>query len=223
MNDRNPQPASVVPQKVRDILTTDEFQAVATFAGADARIITFLENAATQYHGDALRECIKLAILDPMIEGQRQRQTQNEIDRGSWVIRAFDDGPVTPLYAHTVGLSVHTDTELFISGISEHAIEPILNDLGDRLIRTPTLTVKDLIPPLVYINGTKPGRVRIETLPLSSVKNEYITAMYEHLTPSDECRLMVVVLPDEHNRLPGEDKYDDTFQQLLPDQLHVSA
>lgn len=164
-------------------------------------------------------EAIQELYVFPLAKKAIKEETQKRIDRGWWtVVGVMGDGE-TPPFNYTVGLGGVTGREITLSGISPETATSLINTLGEYLKDNPTVAVEDIDCQFGALRDGTPLRYRIEQRPLLTVVDEYAYQIegYYEITP--EMTMLIVVLPDANNCLPGEDEYDEGFRQLTNETL----
>lgn len=141
-----------------------------------------------------------------------QRLTSGITDRivdDKWTVMYVGAGDDEPAFAYTIGLVNLIGKELMVSGIPYKTAGIILNSVAQQLIDGVDINQLDIM--------VTPKEHRIVHVSLKQACEEMPLTIKHYCRVKEEDQLMVIVLADKNGLLPGDEGYDETFDQYYMD------
>lgn len=130
----------------------------------------------------------------------------DRIEKGSWTVMYVSGGEEEPAFAYTIGLTQHIGRELMVSNIPQGTAGFVINSVADQLIEGIDEDAIEL--------PVTPDRYRMVNIPLNKGCGEMPLTVKQYCTVEDRHQLTVILLADAEGVLPGENGYNEDFQQF---------
>lgn len=207
----------LIPKAIQNVLNEHQIAVIDQFLTEEPDALETLVRAANRLKDTALKEFLIETIIIPFNKKRLYLQMQDRIAQGHWTVQGVGGDASSPSFAYTVGLSVHCGVEAFCSGLDLQTMGGLLNTLAEILKVNPQAGVEDLPEPLITLVDGQVGRIRLERISLAQACHTHtyaVRGVRDNI--HEEEQLVVLVFPDENNRLPGEEGYNQAFKQILP-------
>lgn len=160
-------------------------------------------------------------IIYPLVASSIKETTRERIDDGWWTTMCVmgSEAEDTPSFTYTIGLGVLCGYEVTLSGINNQTAGEMANQIGEYFRDNPNRDIENFDCSFGTLRDGTPLRYRIEQRPLQTAIDEYAHQTDTVYPGAEEMTMLIVVLPDENNLLPGEEGYDETFRQLTNETL----
>lgn len=209
-----------VPTAAKELLNEYQLRTVEDYGAS----LTEQERENVQEHLDALAhttppEEVATMIVENIVVPFNMMRFKNEIqgriDEGDHTVIAVGPSETEPHFNYTVGLLPTTNVELFCSGIGGSTAARLLNIIADQFRENPDLDINQIDHLDEFKINSQPLRVCLVKRNLREMCETHTFKVKEFFEPKDDSALVVILLGDVNNALPGEEGYGLGFVQMF--------
>lgn len=179
-----------------------------------ATLGTTLALMAIKDHLDDIVEYIIDTIVFPYNLKKLKTKIVSLMEDGKHSVMGVIGDELNPPLAYSIGATPIVGFEVFCSGLDPSVAGSIINNLVELSKKGKTL--EEIEHKLIKKTGGGKSKVRLLRYTLTSaLANEYVPHVTRYLEQSELKDLVNIVFPDANGLFPGDDEYDETFEQMV--------